>query len=457
MQVAGYFQGVMGTGEHGRQLAAALRTKQIPVSVVTLHPDASPEDEDLAELSEESSATDPFEGFNLLCANADAVPHVAAQLGSDFFANRYTIGFWAWEVSSFPDRSADAFGFVDEVWVGSRHVRDAVSKVATRPVLAIPQPVSLPAGSERAAPPSGLPGGFRFLFAFDYLSVFERKNPLGAITAFSRAFPPGSGASLIVKSLNHEHYPAPHERLRDAAAGHPDIHLIEGRLSRAERDGLMNAADCYVSLHRAEGFGYTLAEAMWLGKPVIATGYSGNVDFMTAENSYLVDYTLVPIGTGNDPYPAEGEWAEPNLERASALMRHVVENPDEAAARGRRAARDIRDTHSPDAAGRAMRDRLDVLVRAELSRHRRRVVFQPTATRARELIQSGPLPPRRSRFGPPQRAARRLLLRLLKPVTVHQRLIDQELLNAVDALRTRVDSLEEAVRSGITSHRSGRS
>ena len=112
-------------------------------------------------------------------------------------------------MSAFPHRFLNAFGHVDEVWVGSRHVRDAVAELATVPVLAIPQPVSLPADAGTAAPPSGLPGGFRFLFAFDYLSVFERKNPLATIAAFTRAFPPGSGASLIVKTLNDGHDPRP--------------------------------------------------------------------------------------------------------------------------------------------------------------------------------------------------------------------------------------------------------
>ena len=112
--------------------------------------------------------------------NAEGVPGVANQLGDKFFADRYTIGFWAWEVSAFPERYMGAFAHVNEVWVGSRHVRDAVADLAPVPVLAIPQPVSLPADIRHAPPAAGLPGGFRFLFAFDYLSVFERKNPLAA-------------------------------------------------------------------------------------------------------------------------------------------------------------------------------------------------------------------------------------------------------------------------------------
>jgi glycosyltransferase involved in cell wall biosynthesis len=444
VNVAGYFKGVMGVGEHARQLVAAFRTQGIPVATTTLHPEAAPEDERLGEASE-NGRPDRFAYFNLLCANADSVPGVANQLGDEFFADRYTIGFWAWEVSAFPQRFLGAFGHLDEVWVGSRHVRDAVAELATVPVLAIPQPVSLPPDAARAAPPLPLPDGFRFLFAFDYLSVFERKNPLATIEAFVRAFPPGSGAALIIKCLNDDYDPGAHERLRTAAAAHPDVHLIAQRLTSAERDGLLAAADSYVSLHRAEGFGYTLAEAMWAGKPVIATAYSGNLDYMTPENSYLVDHLLVSIGPGHEPYPAEGVWAEPDIDHAARLMRDVFGHREEARRRGQRAAADIRAGHSPEVAGRVMAERLQLVMASPAWRSARRgarrcgPIYTDWVT---DLIRSGPAAPgRRPRFGAPQRAARRGLLRLLKPVTVHERLVTGELLKAIEKVDANVQSL----------------
>jgi glycosyltransferase involved in cell wall biosynthesis len=449
VRVAGYFKGVMGTGEHARQLLEALRAQGIPVATTTLHPDGSPEDEELAaDLPGLKPADDigVFAPFNLLCANADMVPAVATQLGEEFFAGRHTIAFWAWEVASFPRRFLPAFDHVDEVWVGSRHVRDAVGSIATVPVLVIPQPVSMPPDAASAAPPPGLPSGFRFLFAFDYLSVVERKNPLATIEAFKRAFDPGSGATLLVKTLNDEFDRAAHESVREAAAKHPDVQLLERRLPRSERDGLMNAVDCYVSLHRAEGFGYTLAESMWLGKPVIATGYSGNVDYMNAQNSYLVDYRLVPTGAGHDPYPPEGEWAEPDVDHAARLMREVFEHRDEAARRGARAATEIRASHGPEAAGRAMGERLELLAAARLARATARGTHIGFGERARQLIELGPAPPGRPRFGAPQRIARKGLLRLLKPVTVHQRQVASELLNEIELLDSRVSELETEVQ-----------
>ncbi len=444
INVAGYFKGVMGVGEHARQLAAALQTQQIAVNTTLLRPEAAAEDERAGE-------TIPGEGidrsayFNLLCANADSVPSVAGQLSDDFFGDRYTIGFWAWEVSAFPERYQGAFGHLDEVWVGSRHVRDAIDRVATVPVLAIPQPVSLPAGFEHAAPPPNLPAGFRFLFAFDYLSVFERKNPIAVVEAFGRAFAPGSGAVLILKTLNEDHDPPSHERLRSAADAHPDVHLLVERLTAPERDGLMNAADCYVSLHRAEGFGYTMAESMWAGKPVIATGYSGNLDYMTPANSYLVDHRLVPIGPGHDPYPPDGVWAEPDIDHAARLMREVFDQPEEARRRGQLAAAEIRASHGAEAAGRVMADRLKLLLASpgwrsgrDGGRH-----SGPIHTGwVSELIRSGPVPPGgRTRFGATQQAARMGLLRLLKPITVHERMVDGELLKAIEKTNANLQAL----------------
>ncbi len=221
------------------------------------------------------------------------------------------------------------------------------------------------------------------------------------------------------------------------------MHLIEERLTPSERDGLMNAADCYVSLHRAEGFGYTLAEAMWLGKPVVATGYSGNLDYMTPENSYLVANRLVPIGPGHDPYPAEGVWAEPDVEHAARLMREVFERREEAARRGTRAAAEIRASHGPEAAGRAMASRLEVVMASPAWRSDRRGVGRSAAiytSRIEERIRSGPLPARR-RHVAVQRAMRSGLFRLLRPVTAHQRQINEDLLNAVEVVDADTQSL----------------
>jgi glycosyltransferase involved in cell wall biosynthesis len=235
-----------------------------------------------------------------------------------------------------------------------------IGAVAPVPVIALPPPVQAPA--ESAAPLRlGVPEGFLFLFVFDYLSTIQRKNPQGLIEAFKLAFAPGEGPQLLIKTINGPLRPLAEEEVLWAAHGRSDIHLVDRSLSGAELAGVMAACDCYVSLHRSEGFGLTLAEAMAIGRPVIGTGYSGNVDFMNAENGYLVDYTIARVGPDCEIYPPEGEWAQPSVEHAAELMRRVHEHPEEAARLGARAREDIARMLSPRAAGAAMRRRLEQL------------------------------------------------------------------------------------------------
>ena len=196
------------------------------------------------------------------------------------------------------------------------------------------------------------------LFSFDFLSTAERKNPWGLVEAFSRAFTPDEGPVLVVKSINADRRPADAERLRLAAAGRPDVILNEDYLDAPARDALVAHCDAYVSLHRSEGLGLTMAEAMAWGKPVVATGYSGNLHFMTDENSFLVPFRPAPIPAGCEPYPVGGRWADPDLDEAARLIRLVVDDPAGAAVRGARAASDIAVMHSPEAAGAAFAARL---------------------------------------------------------------------------------------------------
>jgi glycosyltransferase involved in cell wall biosynthesis/SAM-dependent methyltransferase len=433
VNIAGYFGSVLGVGEAARQVSRALEAVGTRVSMQNLVAKHSLQDETLTR-NGDPGGPGRF-STNLICVNADVLPAFADDAGPSFFAGRDSIGLGWWEVSTFPERWLSSFGHVDEVWAGSRHVADALAKVSPVPVIHITQPVLIedPPPADRAT--LGLPEGCLFMFSFDYESVFERKNPLAIVEAFTRAFAPGSGPSLVIKSINHERDAANHERLVAAAAQHPDIHLIERYVSRVERDQLTAACDCYVSLHRSEGFGFTVAEAMALGRPAIATGYSGVLDFMTPENSYFVDYELVPIGAGAEPYPPEGEWAQPSVAHAAELMRHVFEHPEEAAARGARARADIRARHSLEVAGKVMTDRLARVAGGFVPgprSGRMPGVFDPEPLR--ERVAHGPLTPRAARFGAPQRAARKALLRALKPYTAYERSVDGELIRGVEAV-----------------------
>ena len=361
VNVAGYFASELGVGEAARLIVAALDSVEVPVLPVRV-PDAPPSRQGHAFATLPTGAA-RFP-FNLICVNADGLPDFHRAAGRRFFDGRYNIGVWWWEVGSVPPALLGSFDYLDELWVGSAHVARAFAAQAPIPVYTITQPVIRPRATPLRRERLGIePGSFAFLFMFDHHSVFERKNPLAVVEAFTRAFPPGSPgpATLLIKSINGEDDPSNRERLRRAAAAHPRIRLLEGYLSAADNLALTAACDCYVSLHRSEGFALTPAEAMALGKPVIATGYSGNLEYMTPFNAYLVDYELTPVGPGNAPYPADGEWAQPDLDHAAALMREIVGDPAAARARGVRAAADIARTNSLEAAGASMKRRLDEL------------------------------------------------------------------------------------------------
>jgi SAM-dependent methyltransferase len=400
----------------------------------------------------ETDAVRPTFPVNLICVNADMLPTFAEKAGPGFFFDRYTIGLWWWETSEFPERFFRAFEPVDEVWVGSHFVADAISAVSPVPVVKMTMPVSMPQIEAFDRGDLGLPEGFVFLFVFDYHSVFARKNPLGLVEAFGQAFPEGSGASLVLKSINSEHHPGEHGRLIEAAKGHRDIHIIDRYVTAAEKNAMFAGCDCYVSLHRSEGFGNTLAEAMSLGKPVIATGYSGNMEFMTAQNSYPVDYTLAPIGDDAGPYPATGEWAEPDVGHAARLMRHVFENQGEAGERGLRAAEDLRRNHSAEAVGRVMAERI--------RRVRARLGAGPDAGRphvhTRAGLDTNPLTHRIATTPQPATSSstlgrvlapfRRVLLKLMWPFALQQRAVNEQLLattkEADQSLRAVLNQLE---------------
>ncbi|HEY5262596.1 MAG TPA: glycosyltransferase family 4 protein [Solirubrobacteraceae bacterium] len=358
VNVAGYFESELGVGEAARLVVAALDSADVALSPV--HGRSVPASRQGHAFTSLDAEHARFP-VNLVCVNADGLPGFREEVGEGFFAGRHTIGMWWWEVSRTPVEWRSTFGLVDEIWVGSEHVAKALSVDSPVPVYTVTLPVRRPRVEPLAREALGVPEGFVFLFMFDYHSVFERKNPLATVEAFKRAFAPGAGASLVLKCINGADDLRNRARLLAAVGDHEDIHVLDGYLSPAENDALIAACDCYVSLHRSEGFGLTPAEAMALGKPVIATGYSGNLDYMTAGNAHLVDYTLRDIGPGNAPYPPEGQWAEPDVEHAARLMREVFDDQPAAHAMGERAAADIARTHSLEASGRSMKARLESL------------------------------------------------------------------------------------------------
>ena len=216
---------------------------------------------------------------------------------------------------------------------------------------------------------------------------------------------------------------------------------------------MIASCDCYVSLHRSEGLGLTMGEAMYFGKPVIATAYSGNLDFMTQENSFLVPHTMVEIGPGAGPYPADKQWAEPDLDRAAELMRRVFEDPESAAEHGRRAAEDIRRTHSPEAAAGTLKTRITQTKRAGLLQRLEgptpaQVAAGRLSGRAQlvHLINFLTPPNPQGRRAKARAIAKRAYMRLLRPYAAHQQRINVSIAESLDDLR---EVLVETVRMSM--------
>jgi glycosyltransferase involved in cell wall biosynthesis/SAM-dependent methyltransferase len=451
VNVVGYLNSELGVGEVARQVIDALDAVGVPALPVGLNAPASRQGHSYAHVG---VSTDDFP-VNLVCVNADMLPSLAQQVHPTFFDGRHTIGLWWWEASVFPEEWHGSFDYVDELWAGSEFVAETLRAASPKPVVHMPMPVTLPPVVVPARSDLSLPEGFVFLLLYDFNSVLARKNPVGLIDAFLRAFPDaGEGAHLVLKSINAERHPNEHDQVRMAAKGHRHVHLLDFYVSPEEKNAMIAAADCYASLHRSEGFGITMAEAMLLGKPVVATAYSGNLDFMTAENSYLVDYELAPIGPGNAPYPAEAEWAEPDLDHAARLLRQVFDDQDEARRRGELAAADIRRAHSAEASGRAMEERL-VRIRGTLPTDD----FDPTglarqeAAAAQELVQMGQTPPAAS--SRLRRAPRAAVLRAMKPHTAYEQQVDRGVTDALMHLGHAVQSLEGRLEALVTRERDG--
>jgi len=452
VNAVGYLRGGLGLGQAARLYVQALHEAGVPVRTTTVDvalPDVVGPDGRRAQVKTTDFADLHVEGelpFNLVCVNAPELPALHASLGAEFFADRYTIGVWAWEVDVVPPSWDRAFGLVDEIWVYSRFVEEILSHVSPVPVVRVPLPIVAPAAGGDV---SGLqlPDAYTFLFLFDFYSTLARKNPLGLVEAFTRAFAPGEGPQLVLKSHNGDFKPDRLARLRDAIGDRPDIHVVDRFLSGADMAALMRRADCYVSLHRAEGFGLTLGETMALGKPVIATGFSANLDFMTAENSYLVRHSETQVGPEGENYPAQGTWAEPDLDHAAELMRHVWEHQDEARARGARAQREIAEHFSLDAVGEAARARLK-----RLAGVRRRnagpnggytdpTLAPDTYLRLAELkLTYDPMRDARETGGA-KGTMRKAALQAMRPYTHHQDELNRALLGALQEANERIEDV----------------
>ena len=330
VSVVGYLRTASGVGEAGRQTLRTLQAAGLDVEGVDVALGvAGPRDDASCEALLAEAAGAPVQVFNI---NADQLPAVMAHMAPHLRADALRIGIPFWELSRYPAEWLEAFGRVHEVWAPTRFIQTALAGRTDRPV--IHMPVALELGPVAAVPRSrfGVPENrFVFFFAFDFLSFVERKNPRAAIGAFCRAFPRRGEACLVLKTLNGDLAPDARAALAAEIDGHPDILLLDGALSREDTLGLLANSDAVVSLHRSEGMGLLIAEAMLLGKPVIATGYSASRELVTNRTGYPVGFQVVPVKEGEYPFHVDQLWAEADVAHAAWLMTRLQANPQRAA------------------------------------------------------------------------------------------------------------------------------
>ncbi len=349
LNVVGYFESSSGVGQSARSLADA--AEQAGISVARVEVEAS---------AKRGPQPAPYD-VNLYHVNADGAASIVEELGPGLHAGRANVAYWYWESESFPERWRDRFDYFDEVWVGSEFCRRAVADASPLPVALVPPAVKVsepPADSRSRAGVGG--SDFLFLTVLDALSVPERKNPLGAVRAFARAFPDSPNVVLHLQIRNADDAPGLLEALREAGLG-ARVSISDAALSRAEVESLLAGCDAYVSLHRAEGFGFPMAEAMALGKPVVATGYSGNADYLDETTGFPVRWAYAELPATIRDYDRGTRWAEPDEEHAARLLRQVFEDRGEATRRGQEARCRIADKYNIKIVGQSIASRLEGL------------------------------------------------------------------------------------------------
>jgi glycosyltransferase involved in cell wall biosynthesis len=365
-----YIRAEMGLGTAARGLALAMESANIPFNVINFEYQNPSRHRDTGWQHKEvdSSAHD----FTILAVNPDNIFNARDRVLKASVRAQYTIGYWFWELPDFPDAWLPAFSLVDEVWTASRFVQDSLSMKSPVPVWRVPMAVRLGPADKFSRASFSLPQRqFLFLSMSDTHSTLERKNPLGVVHAFKKAFSGNNRrVGLVLKINNADSVHVNSEamtQIREEIKDYRNIYLLDRQMTRAEIDSLLAVCDCFVSLHRSEGFGLGPAEAMSLGKPVILTNWSGNTDYMTLDNSIGIDYQLIPVGKVYGHYQPDQIWADPDLEQAAYWMKHIAHDDQLAQRIGLLGQETIRDKFSPEAAGKLIERRLHYLRSTVLS------------------------------------------------------------------------------------------
>ena len=356
--VIGYLRTASGLGEAGRHTLRTLLVGGAAAEGYNVAINNAPTVRDDPNFSDllVGTVTTPVQIFNI---NADQFRHIMARLRPHLPSNSIRINIPFWELSRFPDTWIPGLSTMDEIWAPSHFIAQALKSQLGGKVIHMPVAIELrpPPATPRAR--YSLPEGrFLFFFAFDFLSFIARKNPYAVIAAFREAFPKRGQAGLVLKCSNGAMMPDKLAQLRAALADDPNVFLIDSMLSRSETLALIACSDAVVSLHRSEGLGLLIGEAMLLGKPVIATDYSGSRDLLSTDTGYPVNFRLVPVRKHEYPFAQGQVWAEPDVSHAASLMRNLYHDPARAAPLVSQAREQMQTRFSYKHVGRLQADRI---------------------------------------------------------------------------------------------------
>jgi glycosyltransferase involved in cell wall biosynthesis len=361
----------IGTGRAARVTFAAFRSVGIDTRVRDAWQFLEPEDAQVVSIVPFLTTT--YSAMNIFHINGDEVAPVLERIGP--LPPGYNIIVPFWELPRYPAEWACQLQRFDEVWAGSHYLRRSIAAAVDRPVVHMPLATEIALDTFRGRRWFGIAeNSYAFLFFFDGRSYIERKNPQAVVDCFRRllASRPWARTCLVIKVHRVE---AEFAEVREFLAGLADLRervvVLEATMPEVEVHNLIRCCDAFVSLHRAEGFGHGLAEAMYLDLPVIGTGYSGNMDFMTPENSIPIGYRLIPVASGSYPHAEDQHWADPDLDEAVMHMIRLLDDPAAGRALGRTASRCIRTAFSYRASGLRYKRRLGEIADAAADANQR--------------------------------------------------------------------------------------
>ena len=330
VNIIGYPKGDFGIGQHMRLVIQAFLKINLNFSVINSFLSGLPHSENTIShlITNKNDYT-----INLFCMNSQQIVDLRTNIKNNIVKSQYNIGYGYWELSIFPKKFRKQFKYLNEIWAPSKFIYNAIKETTNLPVYHMPIPVDFTIPSQISRKSFNLPEDkFLFIFSFDMSSYIHRKNPNAVIECFIKAFDESYSekVGLVIKSHRLEGNIGQEKAFNNLLShGRNNIYIIDELLNRESMLGLINCCDAYVSLHRSEGFGLGLAEAMLMGKNVIGTNYSGNCDFMNKDNSCLVPYKLIPVKIGQYPFSDKNSlWAEPDLDATVEYMQLIYNNLD---------------------------------------------------------------------------------------------------------------------------------